>query len=92
MALGAEVSGLKEHAKTIHQHQEQVVHHEQLIADLERSERPASSEIEARMADGHDREAQHHAQMRDAHERLKRFHHRAMAQLSVVLKSLNHEV
>src|SRR5580658_2493141 len=49
VALGAEVTGLQNHAQAITDHQERVSHHEQFIAELDRSERPTSSEIEARM-------------------------------------------
>ncbi len=50
-SLGAEVSGLKDHAASIDRHEESVVDHEHLIAELDRSERPRACEIEARMAD-----------------------------------------
>jgi ribosome-binding ATPase YchF (GTP1/OBG family) len=92
VALGAEVSGLKNHAQTIEQQREKVLQHEQFLADVDRSLRPISNEIEARLADAHDQEITNHARTREAHERLKRFHHRAMAKLSVVLKSLDREM
>ncbi len=90
-ALGAEVSGLRDHAATIGRHDNSVLQHEHLIAELDRSERPTATEIEARMADAHGKEAEQHEHLRAAHERLKRHHHRAMARLAVVLKALSQE-
>lgn len=92
IAMGSEVSGLHKHAKMIGEHQTTVVDHEHLLAELEQSERPTATEIEARMADAHERESQRHAQMQEVHERIKRHHHRAMAKLEVVLQALGSEV
>ncbi|HUE17377.1 MAG TPA: hypothetical protein VMR25_24710 [Planctomycetaceae bacterium] len=90
-ALGAEVSGLKSHAAAIGRHEENVLRHEHLLADLDHSKRPGATEIEARMAGTHSDEAAKHETMRAAHERIKRHHHRAMARLAVVLKALSQE-
>ncbi len=92
LAMGSEVSGLHEHAKIIGEHQAKVVDHEHLLAELEQSQRPTPTEIEARMADAHEKESHRHAQMQEVHERFKRHHHRAMARLAVVLQALGSEV
>lgn len=91
VALGAEASGLREHERSMCQHGEHLMEHERLIASLEQADRPGCNEIEARMAADHQKESENHAQMREVHERLKRDHHRAMARLAVVLKSLGRE-
>lgn len=84
--------GSHEHARSIAQHEQRVRQHELFIGDLERSGRHSPTEIEARLAENHVNEARNHAGVREAHERLKRYHHRAMARLAVVLRSLNQEV
>ena len=87
-ALGAEVAGLKDHATSIGKHDERLLQHERLIAQLDHSSEPKASEIDARFADAHRKESKKHDTMRQAHERLKRHHHRAMARLAVVLQAL----
>src|SRR3989304_1965319 len=62
--LGAEVSGLMEHASSIGRHEENVICHEHLIATVECSPAPPADEIEARPADPHQKEAEKHENMR----------------------------
>jgi hypothetical protein len=88
-ALGAEVAALHQHLGAIGRHEQLVVHHERLISQMAASGRRQPNEIEARMAETH--EAGNHEQIKTAHERLKRHHHRAMSRLAVVLKALGSE-
>jgi len=88
IALGANVAGLKEHAGSIGEHEKNVVHHEHFIAECERSATPPPRNVANLFTEDHEKEASKHAGIRQAHERIKRHHHRAMARLAVVLQAL----
>jgi len=91
VALGANVSALKEHGGSISSHEASVVHHEHFIAESERSSMP-SGNAEVGLAEDHRKEAGKHAGLREVHERIKRHHHRAMAKLGGVLRMLGNGV
>ena len=88
IALGANAAGLKDHVSSICQHEKHVIHHEHSIAESEPSANPPMRHVAPIFVDNHQKEARAHAAIREAHERIKRHHHRAMAKLAVVLQVL----
>ncbi|MEX2286399.1 MAG: hypothetical protein WD648_04865 [Planctomycetaceae bacterium] len=91
IALGANAAGLKEHAGSVNRHEASIVHHEHFIAECERST-TSPGNAGAVLAEDHKKEVGKHDGLREAHERIKRYHHRAMAKLAAVLRMLGNGV
>jgi hypothetical protein len=85
------VTALQSHSESIVRHDEDIVCHERNIVQCERSEGRGADEIGSRLAKYHEQEASKQLEMREFHERLKRYHHRAMAKIAVVLEALDRD-
>ena len=88
IALGANVAGLKDHAGSIAAHEAEIVQHEHLIAECERSSASRPDEVATIFTDDHEGEANKQDRLRETHERMKRHHHRSMARLTAALHAL----
>jgi hypothetical protein len=91
IALGANVAGLKEHAGSIGSHEGHLLQHEHSISECERASTPRPDAVATIFTDDHEEEAKRQEQLRQAHERMKRYHHRSMARLAAALQALGHE-
>jgi uncharacterized coiled-coil protein SlyX len=87
-AIAAHASTLEEHANALGQHEENTVQHEHFLAELLKSGRPDGGDAEDSWLQTHTEERNRHAGQRDAHERIKRHHHTAMAKLAVLMAAL----
>ena len=83
--LDAHASGLDAHARLLRRETEEVEDHEHLMACVARHQ---ADHDRVAQAGGHDAEATRYTRLRDAHERLKRYHHQLMAKVSVLAKAV----
>ncbi len=87
-AIGAHAAALEQHAEDIVQHEADTVQHEHFLAELLKSGGPNGDDAEEAWQETHADEQARHAGQRDAHERIKRHHHTAMAKMAVVIAAL----
>lgn len=87
-ALGNFATELRQHGRAIVQHEQDVVRHEHFIAECEHSAVSRPMNFATTLTEEHDSEATRHVRLRKSHEQFKRHHRRAMARLSIALKSL----
>jgi hypothetical protein len=84
-ALRAHAQGLDQHGVAMDQEAEGIRQHECGIALTERAGAGLT-------AGPHEAQAARHPQRRDAHERLKRYHHTLIARVSLLLKAIREPV
>ncbi len=87
-AIGAHAAALEQHAEEIVQHEEDTVQHEHFLAELLKCGGPNGGDAEEAWQETHAAERARHAGQREAHERIKRHHHTAMAKIGVVIAAL----
>ena len=87
-AIACHASALEEHAMALGQHDTDATQHEHFLSELLKSGRPDGGDAEASWKEKHEEERARHAGCRDAHERIKRHHHTAMAKLSILMSAL----
>src|SRR6516225_5472252 len=76
---------IREHAKIVRQHEESLAAHERAVAEFERAGRGDELQLLA-LAKAHPKEAITHAQLREAHEHVKKQHNAVMAEWSLLHK------
>jgi hypothetical protein len=86
-AVSRHVAAIRAEADSLAAHEEEIASHEHLLADWEGTE-TLDSEVEPRLAMDHQQATGRHEHLRQAHERMKRHHHRATARLMMVLRML----
>lgn len=84
-AIKCHTDALNDHLGSIGQHETNVLESERIIADSERAGTPTTDKGHT---EPHQQEARQQAQLREAHERIKRHHYSAMAKLAVVTKAM----
>jgi hypothetical protein len=82
-ALDAHAAGLDSHVRPLRE-DEDVEDHDHLFACVARHQ--ARQDRIAQLG-GHDAEGRRYARLRDAHERLKKYHHTLMARISLPSKA-----
>jgi hypothetical protein len=83
--LDAHAGGLDSHARLLRREAEEVEDHEHLMACVARHQ---ADHDRVAQTGGHDAEAARYARLREAHERLKRYHHQLLAKVSVLAKAV----
>lgn len=88
-ALKAHREALSAHASALQAREKSTNAHETAIAAWESGE--TGEELPA-MAIGHQRESENQAHQRSAHDRIRRHHHTVIANWSLLLKAIEHQM
>lgn len=83
-ALDAHAAGVDAHARLMRREGQEVEDHEHLLACVARHQ---ADHDRIGQCGGHDAEGCRFARLRDAHERLKKYHHALMAKVSLLAKA-----
>jgi hypothetical protein len=89
-ALRDHEEALRSHAETLGREEARLRKHEHELAEFEKGTGGTNDLIA--MARGHQGEGDRHGELRQAHERIKRYHHTIIAQCALLLKALGKAV
>ena len=87
-ALRDHVTALKAHSEAMRTHEREVLEHERFIAECEQDAVRDGGIVETSLVEDHKKETAKHTNLRQAHERIRDHHLRAMAKLVVVIDLL----
>lgn len=82
-AVEQHADGMQVHRTMLREHMERITKHEKDITYL-----PEGSDLDGELTEAHQQEARRHKVQRDAHERIKKFHHKVMVLTKELRKSL----
>lgn len=85
-ALRAQSEALHAHFEAIGKHEQEIRSHERSLAGYEKG---GTGEELIALAKAHDKERELQAATRQAHERIKKFHHGLLAQWNLLLKAIS---
>ena len=87
-AIRDHVAVLKTHSEAMATHEREFLEHERFIAECEQDAVRNGGIVETSLVEDHKKETAKHTNLRQAHERIRDHHLRAMAKLMVVIDLL----